>query len=205
MKSSNAVLVSPNLDAIIPKIVRIDESDDYFNQDKDFKNPNKLKKNKDKPKKKDKVVKDKKVEKEKTPEEVEKERIKAEEKRRIETKEAEINAIQYIAKKEMLKKKLVKLDPGKVKDARLIASINIELNHIDSELSTLKIKYGIDPTLNNGSRVSRFFDKIKRKGKKIWRRIKRFCKNNKNLVYGLASIILPAIGSLLVSRISRKE
>lgn len=115
---------------------------------------------------------------------------------------AEIEMIQLITRKEMLKKKLGELDISKAKDAKKIASINIDLMNVDLQIKQLEMQYGISSSeIDQGTRVGRFLGKIKKGFKKIVKKAKKFYKRNFELIYGLAAIFVPVIGGFLLRKI----
>lgn len=127
-------------------------------------------------------------------------RLKAEARREKQKKEAEVEVIQLIARKNFLTNKLEDFDPGKEKDAKKIAAINIELREIDERTNYLQQKYNIYiDSVDEGSRIGRFFRKIKEKGKRVIKKIKKFFRDddNKKLIIGIAGIVLPVIGSFI--------
>lgn len=111
---------------------------------------------------------------------------------------AEIAAIELMARKEYLLNKLDTMDFSKKKSSSKIADINIELKSIDYELNRLRTEYGIEiKEINNGSKVKRFFRSVKSKFHKIGKKIKKFMKNNSELIIGLSSVILPVVGGII--------
>lgn len=117
-------------------------------------------------------------------------------------REAEFDMIQLIARKEMLQKKLSEFDIGKKKDARKIASYNVEIKKIEGEISQLEMMYDISSVeIDQGTRVGRFLARCKKKVKSVGKKVKKFCKKNAELLTGLASIILPVIGSCIIKAI----
>lgn len=135
-------------------------------------------------------------------ERVERERIEAEakaERRRAKAKkEAEIRIIQLIARKNYLNNKLDDMDPGKEKDARKIACMNIELREIDEQLSYLQSEYGIyTDTIEEGSKLKGFLNRIKKKVTTVKKKVKKFFKTNKDLIVSLSAVVLPFIGGCI--------
>ena len=111
-----------------------------------------------------------------------------------EAREVHIEMIQLLAKKDMLKSKLASLDPGKKKDSKKIASINVEIKDINAELEMLSWQYGINITeLDKGSRLGRFLARLKRKSKKIIKKVKRFFIDNSDFIMNIAAIVVPVI------------
>lgn len=122
-----------------------------------------------------------------------------EEREREEQKQrAEIASIELMARKEYLLNKLETMDFRKKKSASKIADINIELKSIDFELNRIRTEFGIDiKEINNGSKVKRFFRKVKSKFHRFGKKTKKFVKNNSELIFGLASVFLPIIGTVI--------
>lgn len=145
---------------------------------------------------------EKKQEEENDPEKQRQKSEKEERKRQQRKRECEIEMIQLIARRDMLERKLNELDPGDPKDSRVIAAINIELINIRDELERLSKESGIPiSSLNTGTRFGRFMNKVKEKGKRIVKKVKKFYKRNKELIVGIASIVLPFVVSLGVRTI----
>lgn len=130
----------------------------------------------------------------------EEERLRKEE----EKKQAEVDIIQLIARRDYLKGQLSKLNPYKRKDAIKIATINVELNNIEQAMQTLRNEYGIQRReIEQGSWASRTFNKIKTKVGNFWRKAKKFVKKNLEVILGVASIIVPFVGSIIVNIIKK--
>lgn len=124
---------------------------------------------------------------------------KAERRRAKAKREAEIKIIQLIARRNYLKNKLDDMDPGKEKDARKIACMNIELREIEDQLTYLQSEYGIyNDKIDEGSRFGRFISKIKRKFNRAKKKTKKFFKDNKDLIVSLSAVILPFLGGCIV-------
>lgn len=122
--------------------------------------------------------------------------------RAISQREAEIDMIQYIAKRDMLRRKLAELDPSKKKDSKRIASYNVEIMRLTEEIEQLERQFDISATeIDHGTRVGRFLARCKKGVKKVGKKIKKFCKRNSDLITGIASIVLPVIGSCIMKAI----
>ena len=118
--------------------------------------------------------------------------------------QAEIDVIQLIARRDLLRGKLSRLDGRRKKDAIKIASINIELVNIEEALTSIKKEYGITMNdIDKGSKVSRFFNRAKEKVKSAFKKVKKFFRRNSELIVGMATIILPVVGSIVVSMVSK--
>ena len=119
-------------------------------------------------------------------------------------REYEIEMIQLIARRDMLKKKLGELNPGKKKDSKKIAAINIELINIREDLDEITAMSGLNITdIDNGTRLGRFLGRLKIKAKKIWKKTKKFYRRNSELIQGICAIVLPVIGSLIYKAITK--
>lgn len=137
-----------------------------------------------------------------TKEEYEKRKIKQQKKREKKTREAEVEIIQYLAREEMIKSKLAKLDPCKKKDSKKIAAYNIELKNLRANIEMLQEQYGIKiDSLDRGSKVSRFFARLKKKATRIFRKIKKWYERNDDLVIGVLGIAIPVLFSSLIAKI----
>lgn len=131
-----------------------------------------------------------------------KEKIKQMKKQEKARRSAEVEMIQLIARKDMLRFKLGELDPSKVRDSKRIAAINIELRNIEIGIHQLEEQHGISATdLDHGSRVGRFIGRLKHAAKKVGKKIKKFYKRNAELINGIASIVLPVLGTVLIKKI----
>lgn len=137
-----------------------------------------------------------------TKEEYERKKIKQQRKYEKKTREAEVEIIQYLAREEMIKSKLAKLDPCKKKDSKKIAAYNIELKNLRANIEMLQEQYGIKiDSLDRGSKVSRFFARLKKKATRIVRKIKKWYERNDDLVIGVLGIALPVLISSLIAKI----
>lgn len=113
-----------------------------------------------------------------------------------EKRDVHIEMIQLLARKDMLRHKLEELDPGKKKDSKRIAAINITIKDVDAELEMLSLQYGINvEKLDHGTRLGRFIGRMKIKIKKIAKKAKKYWRENKNFIIEMAMIILPVISS----------
>lgn len=102
----------------------------------------------------------------------------------------------------MLRAQLGDLSPRRKKDAKKIAAINIQLRQIESAIKELEKEFGISSTsIDKGTRVGRFLGRIKRAARRAGKKIKKFYKHNMELINGMATIILPVIGGLLLKAI----
>ena len=118
-------------------------------------------------------------------------------------KETQIEMMRLLAKRDRLKFKLGKLDYTSKKESKEIICINIELKDIDAELKMLQKQSGVDLNdLEKGTRFSRFIGLINRKTKKICKKIKKWYKRNRELIVGLAYIIIPVAVTALIKMIS---
>lgn len=137
-----------------------------------------------------------------TKEEYEKRKIKQQKKREKKTREAEVEIIQYLAREEMIKSRLAKLDPCKKKDSKKIAAYNIELKNLRANIEMLQEQYGIKiDSLDRGSKVSRFFARLKKKATRIFRKIKKWYERNDDLIIGVLGIAIPVLFSSLIAKI----
>ena len=114
-------------------------------------------------------------------------------------KEMQIEMMQLIGKRDRLKFKLGELDPGNKKDAKRIVAINIQLKDIDADLSMLQAQSGINlNNLDHGSRLARFIGGIKRWCRRKFKKVKKFFRENKELILGMISIIVPVAISTMI-------
>jgi hypothetical protein len=121
-----------------------------------------------------------------------------------EKRDVHIEMIQLLARKDMLRIKLGELDPGKKSDSKRIAAINVDIKDIDAELEMLAWQYGINlKELDKGTRLGRFIGRLKRKGKKLIKKIKRYFEDNGEFIMNMAAIILPVIGTFICKLIFR--
>ena len=137
-----------------------------------------------------------------TKEEYEKRKIKQERKREKKTREAEIEIIQYLAREEMIRSKLAKLDPCKKKDSKKIAAYNIELKNLRANIEMLQDQYGIKiDSLDRGNKVSRFFARLKRKVDKVIKKVKKWYNRNNDLIIGVLGIAVPVLLSGFIAKL----
>lgn len=113
-------------------------------------------------------------------------------------KDIQIEMMQLLGQKDILKSKLSKLDESKKKDMKKIISINVKIKDIDAELEMLQKESGIIiDELDKGSKIGRFFSRVKRSVKKKFKKVKRFCKYNSELVTGILSIVVPIFAAVI--------
>lgn len=125
-------------------------------------------------------------------------------KRAKEKKDCEVEMIQLLARRDMIRHKLGELDPGKKKDYKKIAAMNISLKDISAELRMLEEQSGIHlDELDQGTRIGKFIGKLKHTAKKVVKSVKKFYHKNMELINGLAAIILPVVGAFLFKAIFR--
>lgn len=128
----------------------------------------------------------------------EKEKGKKQKARMEDKRDCELRMIQLLAQRDHLRHKLGLLNPGKKKDSKEIASINVRLRNIKIELECLETVSGIHiDELDHGTRVSRFLGRLKRGCKKVAKKISRFCKQHADLLATIGAILAPILGSLL--------
>lgn len=114
----------------------------------------------------------------------------------------EVKAIQLLAKRDLYRSKLSKLDPSKKHDAKLIAAYNIELHNIDIDLQCVRMQTGVDiEQLDHGTRVGRFMARMKKKAVKMFKKVKRFCRDNVDIIASFVAILAPFVGSFLAKLI----
>lgn len=200
VKKKKKKMIPPDLSK--NPVVHAYETDDE-DEDEDMVDFEKLMEEKRKKKEEKKARKaEKKQREENDPEKQRQKREKEERKRQQRKRECEITMIQLIARRDMLEKKLNELDPGDPKESKVIAAINVELINIREELELLSKESGIPiSSLNTGTRFGRFMTKVKATGRKFVKKAKKFYKRNKELIVGIASIVLPFVVSLGVRTI----
>lgn len=119
-------------------------------------------------------------------------------------RQAEIDMIQLVTRKNMLRRQLGDLSIKRKKDAKKIAAINIQLKQIDIAIADIESEFGVKITeIDRGTKVGRFLGKIKRAAKRFFKKTKKFYKRNMELINGLAAIIVPVVGGLIVKSIVR--
>lgn len=119
-----------------------------------------------------------------------------------ETRDVHIEMMQLLARKDMLRIKLGKLDPSNKKDSKKIVAINVKLKDINAELEMLSWQYNIDlEELDKGSRLGRFIGRMKRKVKKITKVIRNLWEDHSDFILSIGSIILPFISTLIFKKI----
>ena len=115
-----------------------------------------------------------------------------------EQRDVHIEMIQLLSRKDMLRTKLGELDPGKKRDSKKIAAINISIKDIDAELDMLSMQYGINlQELDKGTRLGRFLGRLKRKSKKIIKKVKKYIKENSEFLMNMVTIIFPFISTFI--------
>ena len=114
-------------------------------------------------------------------------------------KEMQIEMMQLIGKRDRLRFKLGELDPSKKKDAKRIVAYNVQLKDIDADLKMLQEQSGINLNeLDHGSKLARFIGSVKRWCKRKIKKVKKFFKENKELIVGMISIIVPVVLSTVL-------
>lgn len=125
-------------------------------------------------------------------------------KREQEKKEMELEIIKLLAQRDRLRLKLGELDPSKKSNSKKIVNYNARLRQIDADLKMWETQSGIHiDELDQGSKIGRFLGQLKSYTKKIGKRIKKFYKRHEDLINGLASIILPVVGGILLKKVFR--
>lgn len=106
--------------------------------------------------------------------------------------EQEQKIIQQLSKISNLESKLPTLD--KKKDRARIVELNFKIERAYEKLNDLQIETGIDlSTINEGSRLERFWIRVKRYFKKLKKNIQTFYKDNKKFIKKLLWVIIPGI------------
>lgn len=134
-----------------------------------------------------------------------KKKAKQEKKIKKEESKARIDMIRLLGRKDFLRAKLGELNPGKKKDNNKIMKINIELQEIDLELEMISEQSGIHiDALDSGTKVNRILGYLKVKAKKAIKKVKRFYKENRELINTIITFAIPVIGSLIVKKLLGK-
>ena len=119
----------------------------------------------------------------------------------IDLKVYEKKMIDLLVRRISCEKSLAKLNIHSNKDQKQIIALNFKLRKIDDKLSKLQERSGIDLTkLNTGSRFDRFLNYIKRTFSTVVKKIKKFFKRNIDIILGVASLVLPFIGSIFFKK-----
>lgn len=117
-----------------------------------------------------------------------------------EKKALQIEMMQLLGKRDALRIKLGRLDPGNMKDAKKIVSINITLRDIDATLSMLQDQSGIDlEELDHGTKFQRAVGRAKRAVGGFFKKVKKFFKKNKETIIEVASVAIPLAITLIFS------
>lgn len=126
---------------------------------------------------------------------------KLERKKARKRKEYECEMIRLLARREYIVANLNRLDPRKKKDAKKIAALNAELIWIEKQIGKLEEESGLERIqLKSGTKRGRFFWKVKRRLKKIWKKTKSFCKENAEVIVSVIAVALPSIISLFTKK-----
>lgn len=116
-------------------------------------------------------------------------------------KDWQIEMMQLIAQKDLLRYKLGKLNPGKKKDAKRIASINIRIKDIEADIRMHEEFSGVKiEELDHGTKLGKFCGKFKWIGKKIKKSIKKFYRKHEEIITNIASIVLPFLATFLFKK-----
>lgn len=111
----------------------------------------------------------------------------------------EIAFIQLLARRDLLRQNLSKLDPGKKRDCKAIAVMNIELTMINQRIQDIEAVIGKrSEELDHGTKTGRAINKAKRGLRKIGNSIKRFVKRNRDIVEGVVTIAVPLLAAVVI-------
>lgn len=115
----------------------------------------------------------------------------------------ELDLAQLLSKKARLEAKLAQLNPAKKKDAAEMAQINIKLRRNAEKIEQAKERSGITDfsELNQGSKLRRFWERVKKGCSKIVKRVKKWYKEHKEMVDGFSIVALPIIGLSLLKKV----
>ncbi|MCM1439565.1 MAG: hypothetical protein NC131_10255 [Roseburia sp.] len=111
-----------------------------------------------------------------------------------ERRDIQIEMMELLGERDILRSKLSELDDSKKKDMKKIVSINVKIKDINAELEMLQKEAGINvDDLDKGTKLGRFYNKLKRNIKKKVKKAKKWIKRNRELVSGVLSVIVPIL------------
>ena len=117
-----------------------------------------------------------------------------------EKKIIQCDIMEAVAKLERVNIKLAQLNPGKKKDAKKIARLNIKKRDLELEIDTLQKECGVEiESLYKGSKWRRRWESFKKKIKKGWKKFKRWFSDNKELIFGFLAVAIPGIISIFAT------
>ena len=117
-------------------------------------------------------------------------------------KEMQLEMIQLLSKRDRIRFKLGELDLTKKKDVKKQKAYLERLEDIDAELKVLEDQSGIKiDELDRGSKLGRFFGRIKRGWKRFKKKVKKVYERNETLIVGIASVVLPIVGGIIIKAI----
>ena len=128
------------------------------------------------------------------------------EERSKDKKDMQLDMMKLLAKKDVIRYKLGQLDPTKKKHIKRRIAYLEQLGDIDAELKMLEDQSGIKiDEVDRGSKLGRFVGRLKRGWKRSWKCVKKKTKEiferNETLIVGLASIVLPIVGGIIIKSI----
>lgn len=170
-----------------------DDDDDEDYEDEEYEEFEKPKKKKKAKRAKKSSNKKKKKSSKKKENKFFKREISQEDKRNI-----KIDIVHLMTERARIKKKLSTMDPSKKKGARKIAEMNIDLEQINEDIHNMSDMIGEpEPKVEYGSNSGRFFNRAKSKIHSGWKKFKKFCKRNKEIIIGVSVMVLPVAVSLV--------
>lgn len=110
--------------------------------------------------------------------------------------------IDQLAKKARYQKNISKLNPNDPKEHKKIVVLNFKIRRINEKLEILQKESGINlNNINTGSRLERFINFVKETATKIVKKVKKFFKRNYDIIMGVASIVLPFFGAIIMKKL----
>lgn len=109
-------------------------------------------------------------------------------------KELQIEMMELLARRDVIRGKLARLNPYDPKDASKIVKFNIELKDIKVQLDYMSQQTGVNITeLDHGTRFSRKINEFKRRVTKKIKKVKEFFSNNMEAIVKVTIGVLPIV------------
>lgn len=109
-------------------------------------------------------------------------------------KEMQIEMMELIARRDLLRGKLAKLDPFRPKDSEKIVKLNVELKDIQLQLEALSRQTGVDlKQLDHGTKFKRWFYSVKRTFANGWKKFTDFFKRHAEPITKVAIGLIPIL------------
>lgn len=119
-------------------------------------------------------------------------------------KEYQLDMMDLLARRDLLRHRLAKLDPGSPHDAEKIVEINVELKNIYIKLKFLQNMTGVNMhELDHGTKFARFINMAKKKISKKVKKLKKWVINHIEPICGIVASIIPIVGIVATMKLAK--